>query len=772
MKRPSKFERNASQIRETSLDGSTFFARLHEIAFAGVSSIVGPKGRRAATLFVFATGYFCILPTLLAESEDFSPSSKSNVLTIRSSGSPGQAETSDSSQAPAPSANKTKALQPLRMSDETTRTATRLLNSAPGGSQTKTKSTPEASTVGPRYSVAQATEAAPRQPSEETDAAPPTPAPRKLLTKSEADVATPAPLKSNEQLQPIPGAESSAPIEIETASFKGVAPGVSTVEEVEKAWGSPKEIFKQNDMMTQLFSVEPFDRVEVSYYQNKVASIVVRFAKAIDADKIAKQLDMGNIRPVFVTDDMGQVLGQAYPERGVLFSFEKESGKSSQKVAHIVLEPISAEPFELRAEALLDVNFELCRKDLETALKLQPNDARANWLMARVLSSTERYEKALNFASEAVKLESNNPRYRITRAQILGQMGRLQDAMKEAKQAAEFSDGRPHVQARAMCLAGDLAASGSRPNYKAAFEFHSRALKMVEAAANDPHPAVRVAAKEALIDAHLGAAHDIAWGDWKDKDQSVPRWLERAADVADDLIQTEGESSEQLFRVQTRALAAFVGVRGNVDPEQWIRAVIQTGQNLIDSSSDPARKSQYQWELGMALYDAVQIYQMKSEHATALKYGEVAVDYLEQGNRAKQTEASGYLLGRLYFRLGAIHAIRDSNHRVAVTWFEKAIPLLDKPIPEDAFSDLGRHGETFVSMGVSFWEVGQREKAVNLTQKGISLMEKAVSQGALDRSALIVPYNNLAAMHRQLGASNEAAKYQEMASRIKGTRLK
>ena len=59
-------------------------------------------------------------------------------------------------------------------------------------------------------------------------------------------------------------------------------------------------------------------------------------------------------------------------------------------------------------------------------------------------------------------------------------------------------------------------------------------------------------------------------------------------------------------------------------------------------------------------------------------------------------------------------------------------------------------------MGVSYWETKQREKAVELTQHGISLMEDAVKQGTLDRSALVVPYNNISAMHRQLGSIAKA----------------
>ena len=99
--------------------------------------------------------------------------------------------------------------------------------------------------------------------------------------------------------------------------------------------------------------------------------------------------------------------------------------------------------------------------------------------------------------------------------------------------------------------------------------------------------------------------------------------------------------------------------------------------------------------------------------------------------------------------------------------------MLERSAPEElAAADLGRYGETFVSMGVSYWEAGQRQKAVALSEKGIKWMERAVRQGTLDQSALSVPYNNLAVMHRKLGETDKADRFQEMAARAKKEKLK
>ncbi len=577
-----------------------------------------------------------------------------------------------------------------------------------------------------------------------------------------------------EPLKPIADSGSTVPAKVEAASLNGVTPGVTTMDEVEEAWGAAKEIKLDGSLVMGLYSVGPFEQVEVSYSHDKVSSIIVRFNNAFPAATLAKQLEMSDVTPVLVSSELGEILGQAYPERGVLFAFAPRQSEedSSSRVAEIILEPISPEPFVLRAETNLDTDYASSLRDLQQALTLNPKIARAQWLQGRVLAAMGEFDQAIEAIDQAVRLDEENPEYRVTRAKILGQIGRMDEAIKDAEKAVELGQRRPHIRARALCLLGDLTASGPQPDYKSAIKYHTQAIQAADPLATNRHPAIRVVAKEVMVDAHLGAAHDIAWGNWKEKSAAVTRWLTQANAFAEDLIENEHGSAEYRFRVSTRALAACVGVQGKMDPEKWIREAIRSGDQLIAASEDAHYKARFQWDLGMALYDALQIYQMRDDHDMALTYGERAIEYLEEGEQYKKSAVSTYLLGRFYFRLGAIHAIRDQNHRVAISWFDKAIPLLIKPVPEEAIDDRGRHGETFVSMAVSYWESGQQERAVKLTEHGAREMKKAIDEGILEPSALAVPYNNLSAMHGLLGEDDQATEFQEMAERIKRTKLR
>jgi len=576
-------------------------------------------------------------------------------------------------------------------------------------------------------------------------------------------------------LKPVPDPRSAGIVPTETASFNGITPGVSSLNELQDAWGPPKEVANRNAQLMHLYSIEPFERVEVSFVKDRVSAIVIRLDRAFPADLVAEKLELSDIQPVLVSDELGHVLGESFPERGVLFAFEpsETAGTASMNVVQIILEPVSPEAFVLRAETHMDSRPNRSIHDLEQAIELDPENARAHWLRARLLAVGGDSQAALDACAEAIRRSPEDAQYRLTRAQILGQLERFDEAIVEAEQALATSTTRPHVKAQVVCLLGDLLSSQPEPDYHRAIQYHMEAVKTADPLAVSRHPAVRIAAKEVLIDAHLGAGHDIAWGPWEGKDKAVPRWLDQAATVAKDLTDAEGLSVEPQFRVATRALAALVGMRGKLEPDRWAEEALRVGQQLVAATPGSPQQDQLRWDLGMALYDAVQICQMRGDHEKALTYGKRAIAYLEPEAASEQASlADTYLLGRLYFRMGAIHAVGKQDHAAAIYWFEKAIPVFQQSADHLAQTEFGRLGETYVSMGVSFWESEQQDRAVRLTQRGVELMEQAVQGGAMERSALEIPYTNLATMARHLGKSDEADQYLLEAKRHKQATLR
>jgi hypothetical protein len=278
------------------------------------------------------------------------------------------------------------------------------------------------------------------------------------------------------------------------------------------------------------------------------------------------------------------------------------------------------------------------------------------------------------------------------------------------------------------------------------------------------HTAAAGNARDVLLEAHLGTAHDIAWGPWHRKPEVVPKWLEEAKSIAQEDDPPADVACVRRLKVARAALGALAGMQGEIDPAPWMGIVEACTVEALSSTDDPLRRGQLQWELALACYDAVQIHHVRGESQAALRATSQAVDSLAECAAVRgQTPEHQHLLGRIYFRAGAVYAVLKGSHSQAIAWFDRALPLV-KETPESP-AEIGKQGESLVSMGVSYWEVGQRNKALELTSQGLKWMQQAVSQGGMQESALSVPYSNLAQMHRRLGDTEAAGKFAQMASR-------
>src|SRR5262249_2581464 len=125
-----------------------------------------------------------------------------------------------------------------------------------------------------------------------------------------------------------------------------------------------------------------------------------------------------------------------------------------------------------------------------------------------------------------------------------------------------------------------------------------------------------------------------------------------------------------------------------------------------------------------------------------------------------------------YFQMGAVYAVHKLDHAKAAQWYDKAAPLLTGTRPASELYAPRREGEMLVSMGVSYWQLGNQAKALDLTQTGVGLVEAAVQNGILAKNTLAVPYGNLATMYEQMGETTKATKYNDLAKSINASEPK
>jgi tetratricopeptide (TPR) repeat protein len=581
---------------------------------------------------------------------------------------------------------------------------------------------------------------------------------------------TPVAKPAADTAPPAPAGRAAPATSLSPAAFNGVKPGETTESELLAAWGKPVEKHQVDAQTQYSFRIKPFSKVAATVVAEQVTSIAIHLGTAIEPAVIARQLDLDIDSAATVLDDAGLPLGLAFPERGVLFSYAPKPGQP--RVLLVMLDPIDAQPFLVRAEGRLRQTPSAALADLEVALKLDPNYAHAWWVKARALLELGRSTDALTAATEALRLEPAAPQYRLTAAAAHAAIGEHAAALVAADSVLAVDKLEPLVRGAALKLRGDLAATGPGRNPQQALSFHTQAIKLVDPLGLDERPIVRRGAKELLFKLHLAVAADVAWGHWRDKPKVVPKWLERAAAFAEDLEQVESVELPLRLEMARGALAAAAGVQGRLNVARWLSRGQEEAQQLVAKTSDPARQAELRWQLALLLYDALQVEHARGNVAEADKYGEQVIAAVGAIDATWRPDAGDYLLGRTYFRLGAVHAVHKNEHQEAVTWYEQARPLLEKPNAGLPLADHAPRGEDFVSMGVSYWEANQRKLAVELTKQGIELLQAGAEEQLIEPKSLSVPYANLAAMLEAMGQREESQRFAELAAGSRETKTR
>lgn len=562
------------------------------------------------------------------------------------------------------------------------------------------------------------------------------------------------------------------------AKFNGIQPGTSQGDDVLELWGEPVDKFRIDGGSVLIYETEPFRQIEVVLIDDDVDTIKIELETSVSSERLVEQLRLEEIEPAEIYGEDGQLLGQIFPERGVLFMHAVADGDDPlttadlpAEVTHIVIQPLDPVAFTLRAENHLHGPYEQNIRDLKLALALDPDQAHAQWLLADIYLATGQAKQAEAAAEAAFQLDPGNDAYRLRWARSLEILARYDEAVHETRAVLDGQQTPQIVKAQALHQMGRLATLGGIEIRDKAIPFANKAIEIADELATSDDPNERRAAKELLVEAHLTIAREIATQKFNNQLESISQWIGRASGLAEDAIENDGGSVELRLRVAEAALACLADLKPTRNPASWIAEARTSADDLIAQYDDTLWQRRIKWQLGVAYFHAIRVEHTRRQTNTALRYGERAIDNLAEGAKSREAVPdSEHLVGRLYFHIGAIHAVHEKDHEGAVTWYDKAMPLLTASVPVTELAVPRRHGEALVSMGVTYWQLGQRLRALELTEQGTDLVEKAVAGGVLDKDALAVPYGNLATMHKELGNPDEGAKYANLAQNARGNR--
>jgi len=555
-------------------------------------------------------------------------------------------------------------------------------------------------------------------------------------------------------------------LSIDPASFRGALPGKTNRAELDATWG-PREPAAEGDAEgVATWKIAPFERVEVSFKGDVVATIRIKLAEPMAVADLARQLEIADLRTVDIRDQQDAVIGEVYPERGVILSLEP----GTRQATAILIEPLDPDAFVLRAEEELDSCSAYALADLQYAVEIDPNHVRAHRMLLGMASGQGRWTEALRHAETLARLEPDAALVRLRHASVLLELDRPAEARTIIESVQAAPEQIPLVSAQASRLLGRAALAGKAPDHRAAVEHFTAAIKFGAPLLAKPKSRLEAAVREILLDAHLGTALAIAEGTWQQKSRVIPKWIVRGEALVKEY--TGDESKRQVLELQLcrGALAVAAGSTESIEPLPWVKRMLELRDRMGETVADPWRRRQIDWDVGQGLADAITAAQIRGDASDMIDNATLTAAYLERGSEHRElTEGEQKELGELMFRIGILHSLQRGDHATAVTWFDRAIPLWAGNERFTRDGELGRLGESYVSMAISYWQVERREDALELSRQGVDLMVTAVDEGQLEERALAVAYGNLATMHAEQGDEEQSRNYAEMASRAEAS---
>jgi len=571
---------------------------------------------------------------------------------------------------------------------------------------------------------------------------------------------------------PVPRSPAEAPtLAIDPASFRGVMPGRTTREEIETSWGPGEAFIREDDAKGLFWLMEPFERVEVTLADQVVDSVRIKLAEPVSLRQLAAQMEIGDLRTVSILDENGVSIGEVFPERGVVISVKP----GTQTAMAVLLEPLDPEPFVLRAEGEIEHNSAAAVADLQYAIEVDPRHVRAHRLLLALLCEQGRWQQALAIAEVTEKFDSLDIWTQLKHAEVLLALGRADEARTKLEAVRGLESVPPLVTAQTARMLGRVELAAEPADYQKSVAHFEEAIRKATPLGTNQSKAIQKAAREVLLDAHLGTALAIARGTWQQKGRVIPKWITRSEAIVGDVAADNPDRARLELELCRGALAAAASCAEGVESLPWVKRLLETREQLDAQIQDPWRRRQIDWQVGLGLADAIDASLKRGDASDMLENATLTAAYLERGAEQRElTDADRRKVGDLLFRIGILHSLQHGAHATAVTWFDKVVPLWEGNSTFQEQGELGRLGESFVSMAISYWQVERRDDALSLSRKGVDLMVEAVDQDQLAERSLAVPYGNLSTMYAEQGNDEQSKTYAEMASRAEAaeTRLR
>ncbi len=504
-------------------------------------------------------------------------------------------------------------------------------------------------------------------------------------------------------------------------------------------------------------SVEPFKSVEIVFRSDLVERVTVEFNEGKPFEEVREQLRLGRFALVADETLQAEEVAWVVPERGLRLWLRKAS--EPLLVTRIELFEPHAEDLRLRAWRNESLRIGEILADLEYAVSVNPAD---EWALLGIARQWERigyadraYARlaASNVKSELVQLEL---------ARLFVADGRADKALLALGRVTLPEEPPPLVASmRSLVRADALTADHFVSKPQEALAEYVAAIQAAQASLVKGQSLERDLAREILLEAHTGAARAIANGPFSNRVESAKRWLAQAEQIVQHVEQAGATWPLGRGRVWAAQLACFVVLKDPSIPHPS-ETQLQQWTDMLLAEVDPYGERCAKTWAGRLWLQLAEAALAKGQADAALRAVELAATLLSETTQTPPPYPYGEVwLGQAYYLLGAVHAIARRDHRTAVRWYDRALPLLREPA--DRLLGARWLGNQWVSLAISYWETGDQTAAVRYTETGWQILRQAIQAGRCPPEAAEVARQNLAFMYRRLGQAEKANQLIEMA---------
>ncbi|HIF30662.1 MAG TPA: hypothetical protein EYG57_16210 [Planctomycetes bacterium] len=286
-----------------------------------------------------------------------------------------------------------------------------------------------------------------------------------------------------------------------------------------------------------------------------------------------------------------------------------------------------------------------------------------------------------------------------------------------------------------------------------------RAAKLITDAIdqlNQHKPSQAALADRLRLEANLVLLQVIATGDRDDKLERLELSLDNTELLLEQMV---SPAEDPLYKLQAirRVLEALVNVEQKVSYQRWqflAKAAVEQAAERVDG---PLRRSELALERSRIHRQLAGLARGHGDVTAATHHAKISLRLLDDVEHdfchvRQQIERTETL-----FLLGVLQAIEMNDHVAAAQWYKQAAEHLTL-IDAESYVP-GKIADRWISMGVSYWTIGQKTVALELTERGKRRIDRFVKSGRLPASALITCFQNLSTMHGVLGNETQSGEY-------------